>query len=303
MAADWILVPCLDVLRDEFNLLGPGRDHASDGSIGNAAHAASESDHNPDETGATGTEDADSRNEVHAIDVDDSGPWIGGFDFDEGVELIRQRHAGGRDSRLQNIIRNGRIASRSWGWTWRPYTGSNGHYEHAHFSARYDTGALEDDRGPWGLVERWGDMPLSDVDVQKIVKAVWGFDPGDNQTGKTNGGMPMPWAKPGDNATANPAWGISRAVVGTDVAYQIRDRVDSLVVTLGKVLANVTADDSELQAIQAAIAEAHEATVRDVLAGLGTTQSLEETAEMLRQIYGPEKAAALGEQLRVPIQG
>lgn len=297
MAADWILVPCLDELHGEFNTLGPGRDHASDGSIGNQAHAASESDHNPDETGATGTEDADSRNEVHAIDVDDSGPWINGFRFDDGVELIRQRCLDGREKRLQYIIRNGRIASRSWGWTWRTYTGSNGHYEHGHFSARYDTGALENDRRPWGLVERWGDMPLTETEMDKLVQKIWGFDPGDNKTGATNGGMPMPWAKAGDNATANPAWGLSRAVVGTDVAYQIRDRVDSLAIALTKVLANVTADDSELQALQAAIAEAHEATVRDVLTGLGgSTQSDAELAAALKASLG-DRAAAVGQLL------
>jgi hypothetical protein len=168
LMADWILVPCLDELRAEFNELGPGRDHASDGSIGNAAHAASESDHNPDETGATGPEDADSRNEVHAIDVDDSGPWLGGFTFDDGVELIRQRCADGRETRLQYIIRNGRICSRSWGWAWRPYTGSNGHYEHAHFSARYDTGALENDTRPWGLLDRW-ELPMDQAAFNKLM--------------------------------------------------------------------------------------------------------------------------------------
>lgn len=170
--ASWILVPCLEELREEFNELGPNRDKASDGSIGDAAHQGSNSDHNPDETGATHDEDDDNRDEVHAIDVDCSGPWVAGFTFDPAVDYIRQRCKDGRENRLQNIIWNRRIASEDNGWVWKNYTGSNAHTQHAHFSARYDTGKLEDDRRPWGLVERWGDMALSSDDLNKIRQIV-----------------------------------------------------------------------------------------------------------------------------------
>jgi hypothetical protein len=185
-------------------------------------------------------------------------------------------------------------------------SGDDSHLWHIHYSFRRNIvgdfwamwKALTIDMG-WTYAE-WqqsieeDDMPLSDDDIRRI----WAFDPGDNQTGKTNGGMPMPgWSKPGDNATANPAWGVSRAVVGTDVAYQIRDRVDALAIALAKVLANVTADDSELQSLQAAITEAHEATVRDVLAGLGGAgRSDAELAAALRAALG-DRAAAVGQLL------
>jgi hypothetical protein len=142
------LVPCLVSLRGEFNAAAPGRDKASDGWLGDAAHRRSSSDHNPDESGTTPYEDADNVDEVHALDVDDTGPWP--WSFDAKVEHIRREHAAGRDNRLQNIIRNGKIASRSWGWEWRDYDGANGHYQHAHFSARYTT-AAENDTSPWGV--------------------------------------------------------------------------------------------------------------------------------------------------------
>ncbi|MET8150258.1 hypothetical protein ACIBSW_13205 [Actinoplanes sp. NPDC049668] len=166
MAAAPILVPCLVALRREFNLLGPRRDKGSDGWLGDRAHALNSSDHNGDESGRTPYEDADNVDEVHGLDVDDTGPWINGFVFDVGVELIRLNHHRGRDDRLQNIIRNGRIASRSWGWDWRDYNGPNGHYEHAHFSARYTT-AQERDTSPWGLEERWGtDVAFADDKIK-----------------------------------------------------------------------------------------------------------------------------------------
>lgn len=146
----WILVPCLVTLRDEFNRLAPNRDKASDGSVGDLAHASSSSDHNPDETGATPSEDADRRNEVHAIDTDDD-LRLEGWDMNRALGIIISRHRNGLDNRLQNVIYNRRIWSRSWGWTARAYNGANAHTQHAHFSARY-TDAAESNTKPWGLL-------------------------------------------------------------------------------------------------------------------------------------------------------
>jgi hypothetical protein len=56
-----VLIPSLVRLRQEFNLINPERDKASDGWIGDAAHQANPtSDHNPDLRGL-----------VHAIDMDE----------------------------------------------------------------------------------------------------------------------------------------------------------------------------------------------------------------------------------------
>jgi hypothetical protein len=155
--ASWILVPCLISLRTEFNRLAPGRDKASDGSIGDTAHQQESSDHNPDDTPGVVTPytDADSIPEVHAIDVDNDlhkSDWT----MDKCLEIIITRHRAGQDDRLQNVIYNRRIWSRSWGWTARAYTGASAHTEHAHFSARYTT-AQESDTGAWGLLEHEDD--------------------------------------------------------------------------------------------------------------------------------------------------
>jgi hypothetical protein len=171
--ASWILVPCLVTLRNEFNRLAPARDKAGDGSIGDLAHSTSASDHNPDETGNTPYEDADSRNEVHAIDVD-KDLRKPGWSMQKCVEIIVIRHRTARDNRLQNVIYNRRIWSRSWGWTARAYTGSNPHNQHAHFSARYTT-AQENDTRPWGLLEAEDDdmATITQTDFNARMDAWW----------------------------------------------------------------------------------------------------------------------------------
>lgn len=177
-----VLVPCLIALRAEFNAVSPDRDKASDGWLGDRAHALSSSDHNGDESGNTPYEDADNVDEVHGLDIDDTGPWP--WTFDAKIEHIRAAHAAGRDDRLQNIIRNGRIASRSWGWAWRAYAGSNGHYQHCHFSARYAT-AQESDVSPWGVAPI-REVPTVTTPTHEQLKA--GATAG--VLGYTGGGLP-----------------------------------------------------------------------------------------------------------------
>jgi hypothetical protein len=171
--ATWILVPCLVSLRTEFNRLAPGRDRASDGSIGDAAHRNESSDHNPDETGRTPYSDADRINEVHAIDVDDD-LRRSGWSMGKCLEIIITRHRSGRDDRLQNVIYNRRIWSRSWGWTARAYTGASAHTEHAHFSSRYTT-AQESDTRPWGLLEAEDDdmASITQTDFNARMDSWW----------------------------------------------------------------------------------------------------------------------------------
>jgi hypothetical protein len=152
-------VPCLLELAEEFDVLGPKRDTKSDGSIGDTAHQSRSSNHNRDDVSGSKTPqtDSDSSPDIRAIDVDDSGPWLNGFTMQKGVDHIVSRCRSGAEKRLVEIIYDRHAWYASNGWSRIDYTGSNPHTEHAHFGAKADTGKLENDRSPWGLVEKWGD--------------------------------------------------------------------------------------------------------------------------------------------------
>lgn len=125
-----ILAASLVVLRHEFDVLAPHRDRRSDGWIGDAAHQAEQSDHNPDARGV-----------VHAIDVDK-----------DGVDMARCVAAVLGDARLHYVIYNRKIWSGDWQWGARVYTGLNPHVDHAHFSIKYSPRA-ESDIGAWGVAK------------------------------------------------------------------------------------------------------------------------------------------------------
>ena len=294
--AAWVLVPCLVALRAEFNIAGPRRDKSSDGSIGDTAHASSSSDHNPDETGATPYEDSDRINEVHAIDVDDSGPWEPGFDFDDAVEGIRLRHQRGEDDRLQNIIRNGRIASRSWGWDWRAYTGANAHREHCHFSARYTT-EQESDTSPWGLADQEDDMTskaefigwLKDKDVREALAAAVHL---------TDGVLLAPEGATNADGTPNTHWAgfsylaktYAAAVNGRGYAAEARTAGNALLPQVATLIAYAKTEAGEVPPTAQQIAEL-------VVSGL-VDEPVTESAAAILAMLGPVKAAALAEAIR-----
>jgi hypothetical protein len=157
VVSSWVLVPALVSLRNEFNVLAPGRDRASDGSIGDAAHRAEgPSGHNPDDTPGSTPEnsDADAIPEVRAIDVD-ADLRQPGWSMERAVQIIVDRHRSGVDTRLDYVIYNRRIWARAYGWEEREYVGVNPHDKHAHFSCRAGSGTAgnpEAFTGPWGLL-------------------------------------------------------------------------------------------------------------------------------------------------------
>ena len=109
-------------LRSEINAKYPNRDKRSDGWIGDTAHNARKSDHNPDKQGW-----------VRAIDIDsdlikgsNKESWL----LAEQIKTIALKG----DKRLSYIIHQHRIASPIKNWAWRVYKGSNPHVSHIHIS-------------------------------------------------------------------------------------------------------------------------------------------------------------------------
>lgn len=149
-------------LRTEFDHLYPNRDRASDGTIGDAAHRATWSDHNPNSEGVICAMDVDT-------DLDGTND-----NNDAQMDAIVERIRLNPHQDLKYVIYQGQIASAYAAhgfnpWDWRPYTGDS-HVSHPHFSV----GDGPDGRsapGTYDHTDSWGIIP-SPI-VQQLTE---GFD-------------------------------------------------------------------------------------------------------------------------------
>ncbi|PYT00976.1 MAG: hypothetical protein DMF63_04745 [Acidobacteria bacterium] len=129
----WRLAKSLIQLRTQINEAFPARDKSSDGSIGDTAHSARKSDHNPNANGV-----------VTAIDVD--------RDFNDGHdgrELVSALIAS-QDPRIKYIIFERQISETGNVTRWSQYFGKNAHNHHVHISVS-GSAKLYDDASPWKL--------------------------------------------------------------------------------------------------------------------------------------------------------
>ncbi len=130
----------LDKLRSQINGQWPDRNKNSDGWIGDAKHATTNSDHNPHvKDGSTGI--------VTAIDITHD-PKNG---CDAGV--IANVLIASQDSRIKYIIWNREIIAGDAGpsaWKPRRYTGRNPHTMHVHISSK-TAKTKYDDTSPWAI--------------------------------------------------------------------------------------------------------------------------------------------------------
>ena len=133
----WRLARSLATLLDQVNVIYPNRSKASDGTIGDAAHSARASAHNPHDAGV-----------VCGLDITND-PFHG---LDS--RALAQRLLVSRDPRIKYLISNREIASGEAGpapWKWRPYVGKNPHDKHCHISAR-SPAKFYDAAAQWNLV-------------------------------------------------------------------------------------------------------------------------------------------------------
>lgn len=137
MATEWRPAKCLPVLRAQLDKAYPGRKTTLDYYLGDAAHAARQSDHNPDKDGV-----------VHAYDITNSPPIM-------LSRAVAEALAASRDPRISYLISDRRML-RSYPhpgttpWEWAPYTGESPHTEHSHLSVVSDP-RLCDDVRPWDI--------------------------------------------------------------------------------------------------------------------------------------------------------
>lgn len=132
MAKEWRLASSLIKLRDQINTSYPNRSKISDGTIGDAAHAAqgNASDHNPNANGV-----------VTAMDItNDPNNGV-------NVQAIADSIIAAQDSRVKYLVFNDHImVPDDYGWKWvYHYEGS--HRQHLHVSVykHYD------DQADWNI--------------------------------------------------------------------------------------------------------------------------------------------------------
>src|SRR4051794_22225836 len=89
---NWRKAKSLDTLLQQVNEMYPGRDKSSDGSIGDLAHSARKSDHNPNKAGV-----------VTAIDIDAD------LSDTQKVSVLVGKLRNSRDPRIKYIIYSGQI--------------------------------------------------------------------------------------------------------------------------------------------------------------------------------------------------
>lgn len=175
----WRLAAAVAALRSDVNARWPGRDKASDGTIGDAAHATRASDHNPwINVAGVGV--------VRALDID-----VDGIDAGWYAEQLRKMGQAG-DHRLTDggyVIFNRSITSADFS-RWVTYTGTNPHTSHVHVSvSRLRAGF--DDESRWLFLTKKTTQGGPDVDL--------------NDTG-----IPYPYRETGDqNMTVARALGFA----------------------------------------------------------------------------------------------
>lgn len=140
----WRLAKSIKMLLDQVNAENPHRRKDSDGGIGNAEHAARNSDHNPYIV-VKGVGMVRAYDFTHAPET--------GFDAYAFAEMLLRN----KDFRIRYIISNKKIASGKDGespWKWRPYPcppNKNPHNHHTHVSVT-ETESEFDSARKWSLI-------------------------------------------------------------------------------------------------------------------------------------------------------
>jgi hypothetical protein len=226
----WLVAGSLDQLLAQLNALAPNRSKASDGAIGDAAHATRDSDHNPWLVIA-GQPYVSARDYTH----DPAGGLAGGWLAD----CLRA----GRDPRIKYVIWDRQIMAGAGGpspWVWRPYNGVNAHQHHVHVSVVADARALV--RTDWRLKP----SALTGVGAIPIVKEASDVELSDH--------IPDYYAagRPDLSVRDTLAWATAHAAHARDWAQEAAERVDALATQVQR-LGNGAVPQIDYDALAAAL--------------------------------------------------
>lgn len=142
----WKLAPALAALISDVNQEWPNRDKSFDGTIGDAAHAARKSEHNPNRDPSDDVPDG----YVTAADITSAG-----------VDVARLINALVADPRVWYVIHDRVIRSRTYGFKRQDYHGADPHLHHIHVSLVQRAAQCDDTRA-W-LVQAKKETPYQRV--------------------------------------------------------------------------------------------------------------------------------------------
>lgn len=129
----WRLAKSLETLREQVNEAHPNRSKASDGTLGDSAHAGTASDHNPNAARV-----------VCALDL--THDPANGFDAEHFVQTQRRNP----HPNLKYMVWRGQIYSRIRNWQPAKNTG---HYQHVHISV--GVGRDGQSKQPYDDTNKW----------------------------------------------------------------------------------------------------------------------------------------------------
>lgn len=215
----WRVAPALDVLLGQLNEGAPARSKASDGALGDAAHASRDSDHNP-------------------WYYYDGTHWVTARDFtnDPDGGLDGQRLVSAlvhvKDHRIKYVIHNHLIYNSGpvrrgskvmAPWTALPYLGANPHEHHVHVSVLPDPISL--DPAAWLL------PGLFDTEEDMTPVELWNHPVWDAYTADDHDVMPAHAAL--EWAASNSAHARDAANAALSTAQRVEAKLDRLLAQFG----------------------------------------------------------------------
>jgi hypothetical protein len=291
----WVLTKNLQAFRDQMNSAFPNRDKASDGTIGDAAHAAGTSGHNPDDSPYDNAEwdgDSDTKSEVRAIDIDDDlrDPDV---TMEDVLQHLLRLAKSDKNFPIRYMIYNKRIYKSTNGWAKETYTGPSPHTEHIHLSgARSDAAdernydyrldelvALSDADLDKIIAKLRNSAALSDTDIGKIATKTWAYEL-ERPDSTTN-------PKQKSSAGAYQRW---NDIVNDNAANKV---INALAPAIAAIAGKADLEPKELQAIKDALkvptAQENATAVLQALNGTDVTTLV----EVLHNGLTSDKLAAL----------